>query len=55
MDRDESGGDDPFTYDYATLSTGGLVFAGVIVCLAILLLLSDRMCKRKGSPVVQQE
>ncbi|MGH0174466.1 UNVERIFIED_CONTAM: hypothetical protein FKN15_078230 [Acipenser sinensis] len=34
------GGDDPFTYDYATLSTGGLVFAGVIVCLAILLLLS---------------
>ncbi|XP_029432189.1 phospholemman-like isoform X2 [Rhinatrema bivittatum] len=37
---------DPFTYDYKTLRIGGLVFAGVLFILGIMIILS-RKCRCK--------
>ncbi|XP_020833616.1 phospholemman [Phascolarctos cinereus] len=47
---------DPFTYDYQSLRIGGLVFAGILFILGILIILSRRCrCKfnqqqRTGEP-----
>nr|XP_033819646.1 phospholemman-like isoform X5 [Geotrypetes seraphini] len=51
---------DPFTYDYKTLRIGGLVFAGVLFILGIMIILSRKCrCKfnqhqRIGEPVIEE-
>ncbi|XP_030067849.1 phospholemman-like [Microcaecilia unicolor] len=51
---------DPFTYDYKTLRIGGLVFAGVLFILGIMIILSRKCrCKfnqhqRIGEPIIEE-
>ncbi|XP_073457692.1 phospholemman-like [Aquarana catesbeiana] len=51
---------DPFNYDYTTLRIGGLVFAGVLFILGILIILSRKCrCKfnqqqRTGEPIEEE-
>ncbi|KAM4651922.1 phospholemman isoform 1-T3 [Discoglossus pictus] len=52
--------EDPFFYDYTTLRIGGLVFAGVLFILGILIILSRKCrCKfnqhqRTGEPIEEE-
>ncbi|XP_053307406.1 phospholemman [Spea bombifrons] len=52
--------DDPFHFDYVSLRIGGLVFAGVLFILGILIILSRKCrCKfnqhqRTGEPVEEE-
>ncbi|KAG2471420.1 FXYD domain-containing ion transport regulator 3-like [Erpetoichthys calabaricus] len=45
---DSEGKEDPFTYDYHRLRVGGLIFAGVLCAVGIIILLSGHCrCKFK--------
>ncbi|XP_053546113.1 phospholemman [Bombina bombina] len=60
LDADENKPHDPFHYDYTSLRVGGLVFAGVLFILGILIILSRKCrCKfnqqhRTGEPIEEE-